>query len=137
MDDFLRELFLPTIETRSGDLDEAALNVWIAQLDPFIIDAPGPGVIHDRTIDELVNEESTAVAPESSTSAWHLPKILPAGLVKPAPRKRTPLYHTLHLQYSYISKRMNKKPMEKGNNIYGRMGTLRCELCRKRRLKVP
>jgi hypothetical protein len=121
MDDLLLEHLPPTTETRSEDLDEIPLDVWIAQFDLFAIDPPAdppqPIVVHDPIIEELPDEESTALVSRSSMSshqAQNLPTILPAGPVEPSSRKRKPLYDTLflslHYSHSYIVNALIRSP---------------------------
>jgi hypothetical protein len=78
------------METRSGDLDEVRKDVLLAQFDP-----PGLDMIYDH-VGELADGESMALVPKSSNGSHqaHLRAILPAGLLKPEPRKRRPLYQT-------------------------------------------
>jgi hypothetical protein len=92
MDDLLFETFLPTIKTRPGDFDAATVDVWIAQFDPLASNSPGLDAVHGLANEELPSEETTTVV---SKPKARLREILPAGLIKPAPRKRGPLYDSL------------------------------------------
>jgi hypothetical protein len=135
MDDLLLDLFPPTNDFSSTDAD-IPFDAWIAQFDAFADEPPEPAQTQVPLIEELPEEESTLAPEPSMDPPSHPPKLLPSGPIESSARRRKPLYKPT-CAILINSKRVNKKPMEKGNNVYGRTGTLRCELCRKRRLKVP
>jgi hypothetical protein len=136
MDDIFLDLFPPMNDFDSGDSADIPFDDWIAQFEPFADEPPEPSPAPVPVISELPEEGVALATQPSMDSQSHPREILPAGPVELPTRRRGALYKpTCAILIS--SKRVNKKPMEKGNNVYGRAGTLRCELCRRRRLKVP
>lgn len=92
-----------------------------------------PNCVNERAIGQSTTEPDIRLSAligqlkETSENSSNLPAIL-------AKTKRYPA--TSDITNFPISKRINRKKVEVGNNKMGRTGTLRCDACRRRRTKV-